>query len=94
MGHGILLLGQKTIFQLVPEHPQKNCASEDVLINGALEKLHKVWSESINEELIRAVVKAMAMVHKAMGVQVLPVWVSIGGEGYYNYLKNLRQIIV
>ena len=34
------------------------------------------------------------MVHKAMGVQVLPVWVPIGGEGYYNYFKNLGQIIV
>ena len=53
MGHGILPLDQKTISQLVLKHPQKSCASEDILINGPIEKVHPVRFESINEELIR-----------------------------------------
>ena len=35
------------------KHPQKSCASVDILINGPLEKVHPVWFESVNEELIR-----------------------------------------
>ena len=53
MGHGMLPLEQETISQLVLKHPQKSCASEDVLINGPLEQVHPVRFESINEELIR-----------------------------------------
>ena len=53
MGHGILLLDQKTISELVLKHPQKSCASEDILINGPTEKIHPVQFESIIEELIR-----------------------------------------
>ena len=53
MGHGILPLDLKTISQLVLKHPQKSCASEDILINGPIEKVHRVRFESINEELIR-----------------------------------------
>ena len=53
MGHGILPLDQKTISQLVLKHPQNSCASEDILINAPIEKVHPVRFESINEELIR-----------------------------------------
>ena len=38
----ILPLDQKTISELVLKHPQKSCASEDILINGPLEKVHPV----------------------------------------------------
>ena len=53
MGHGILSLDQKTISQLVLKHPQKNCASDNILINEPLEETHSVPFEPINEELIR-----------------------------------------
>ena len=53
MGHGILPLDQKTISQLVLQHPQKSCASKDILINGPIKEVHPVPFESINEELIR-----------------------------------------
>ena len=52
--HGVLSLDQRTISQLVLNHPQKNCASKNVLINGPIEKVHPVRSESINGELIRS----------------------------------------
>ena len=53
MSHGILLLDQKTISQLVLKHPQKSCVSKDILINGPVGKVHSVRFQSINEELIR-----------------------------------------
>ena len=40
--HGMLPLDQKTISQLLLKHLQKRCASEDILINGPLEKFHLV----------------------------------------------------
>ena len=58
MGYDILPLDQKTIPQFVLKHPQKSCASDDILINVPLEKVHSVQFESINEELIkRAAIK-------------------------------------
>ena len=53
IGHGILSLDQKTISQLVLKHPQKNYASDNILINGPLEETHPVRFESINEKLLR-----------------------------------------
>ena len=41
IGHDILPLCQKTISQLTLKRPQKSCASDDILINGRLEKIHK-----------------------------------------------------
>ena len=76
MSYDILPLDQKTISQLVLKHPQKSCSSKDILINGPIEKVHPVQFESINEELIRRVAI------KTKGVQDLPVWISMGGEGY------------
>ena len=58
MGYDILPLDQKTIPQFVLKHPQKSRASDDILINAPLEKVHPVQFESINEELIkRAAIK-------------------------------------
>ena len=42
IGHDILPLFQKTISELTLKHPQKSCASDDILINGPLEKIHSV----------------------------------------------------
>ena len=53
MDHDILPLDQKTISQLVLNHPQKSCTLDDILINGPQEKVHLVRFESINEELER-----------------------------------------
>ena len=53
MDHGILALDQKTVSQLVLNHPQKSRTLDDILINGPQEKVHLVWFESINEELVR-----------------------------------------
>ena len=41
IGHDILPLCQKTISQLTLKRLQKSCASDDILINGLLEKIHK-----------------------------------------------------
>ena len=49
MDHDILPLDQKTISQLVLNHPQKSCTLDDILINGPQEKVHLVRFESINE---------------------------------------------
>ena len=53
MVHGLPSTDQKTISQFALKHPQKSCASEDILINGPLEKVHPVPFESVNEEHIR-----------------------------------------
>ena len=76
MSHRIIQLDKKTTYQLVLKHPQKICASEDILVNGPIEKVHPVRFESINEEFIRRAAI------KAKGVRVLPVWTSMGGEKY------------
>ena len=49
----MLQLDQKTITQILLKHLEKSCASEDILINGSVEKIHPVWFESVNEGLIR-----------------------------------------
>ena len=42
MDHGILALDQKTVSQLVLNHPQKSRTLDDILINGPQEKVHLV----------------------------------------------------
>ena len=92
MGHGILPLDQKTISQLVLKHPQKNCASEDILINGPIEKVHPVQFESINEELIRrAAIKTKGgsgYWHQIVLVRLI----AIFGKHLQTLLKSYAQI--
>ena len=42
MDHGIVTLDKKTISQFVLKHPQKSGLSEDVLINGPIEKVLEI----------------------------------------------------
>ena len=42
MDHGIVRLDKKTISQFVFKHTQKSCLSEDVLINGPIEKVLEI----------------------------------------------------
>ena len=42
MDHRIVTLDKKTISQFVLKHPQKSCLSEDILINGPIEKVLEI----------------------------------------------------
>ena len=55
MKNGVLPLNKDTISKLTQKHPKGKTVSQDILLNGPLQKIHLVKFQSIDEKMIRKV---------------------------------------
>ena len=55
MKNGVLPLNKDTISKLTQKHPKGKTVSQDILLNGPLQKIHPVKFQSIDEKMIRKV---------------------------------------
>ena len=56
MENGILPLDKDTLSKLIQKHLDSKTASQDILLNGLLQNIHPIKSQSIGEEVIRKTV--------------------------------------
>ena len=54
--NGILPLDKDTLSKLIQKHSDSKTASQDILLNGLLQNIHPIKSQSIDEEMIRKIV--------------------------------------
>ena len=54
--NGILPLDKDTLSKLIQKHSGSKTASQDILLNGLLQNIHPIKSQSIDEEMIRKIV--------------------------------------